>query len=103
MGNSVWTAMHAMADAYGKAFQRIHERLDLVEGAAIALGERTGTRSASGYETRSMMTDSKVRLRSANGQWLLSEQGRAEGAAAARRMPTGRARWDAELARWVAA
>lgn len=97
---------NALADTAARiveAINRLHERIELVEGAVIALDDRTGTRSAPGYETRSMMTDSKVRLRSVNGQWLLSEQGRAEGAAAARRMPTGRARWDTDLARWVAA
>lgn len=97
---------NALADTAARiaeAINRLHERIGLVEDAVFALDDRTRTRSAPGYETRSMMTDSKVRLRSVNGQWLLSEQGRAEGAAAARRMPTGRARWDTALARWVEA
>lgn len=84
------------------AIGQLHERIGLVESAIIAIDDRTGTRSAPGSETRSV-SHNKPRLRSVNGQWLLSEQGRAEGAAAARRMPTGRARWDNDLARWVAA
>ncbi|MEZ5544763.1 MAG: hypothetical protein R3F10_06200 [Lysobacteraceae bacterium] len=63
---------NALADTAARiveAINRLHERRRLLEDAVLALDDRTGTRSASGYETRSM-PHNKPRLRSVNGQWL---------------------------------
>ncbi len=94
-------------DSLRKALRFLAKRIEAMDahiGFDSAKEAREGGKGmarSTSYMTRSM--DNKPRLRHTGTNWVPSESMRAAGAEAARRSPTGKARWSIDSQTWEAA
>lgn len=97
----------ARDDSLRKALTFLARRIKAIDGhigidsAQEAREGGKGMARSTSYMTRSM--DNKPRLRHTGTNWVPSESMRAAGAEAARRSPTGKARWSIDSQTWEAA
>lgn len=91
-------------DSLRKALRFLAKRIAAVDahvGIDSAREAREG-RTGKAYVTKVLAGD-KPRARYVDGAWITSEATRAAGAEAARRSPTGKARWSIDSQTWEAA